>query len=191
MPDSLFSTISHSLSLVYLLAWHLPLHTLYISSPNHCLLLLVTEYATSYSSTHSLLLWVLLSTSKHFLHLLQSIAASLFSCQVWQYRQHLHTWQLNKEAAVDCSKCIVHQPSVLWCCWFGSRKGTWPVKNEWWGASMVICLEWGADLHMVQLMPLPLTVSCSRKSRLVLVLPFWYWPTQVVPDKIQRAVKQL
>jgi len=26
---------------------------------------------------------------------------------------------------------------------------------------MVICLERGADLHMAQLMPLPLTVSCS------------------------------
>ena len=25
---------------------------------------------------------------------------------------------------------------------------------------MVICLERGADLHMAQLMPLPLTVSC-------------------------------
>jgi len=30
-----------------------------------------------------------------------------------------------------------------------------PVKIEWWGASMVICLEWGAnDLRIVQLMPL-------------------------------------
>jgi len=46
-------------------------------------------------------------------------------------------------------------------------------KLEWWGASMVICLEWGADLHMVELMQLPLTVSCFSKSRLV--LPFWYF----------------
>jgi len=46
-------------------------------------------------------------------------------------------------------------------------------------------------LHMTQLIPLPLTVSCSRKSRLVLVLPFWYWLTRVVPDKIQRAIKWL
>jgi len=30
----------------------------------------------------------------------------------------------------------------------------------------------GADLHMAQLMPLPLTISCSSKSRLV-CLPFW------------------
>ena len=33
---------------------------------------------------------------------------------------------------------------------------------------MVICLERGADLHMVQLMPLPLslTVSCSSKIQI-------------------------
>jgi len=28
---------------------------------------------------------------------------------------------------------------------------------------VVICLERGADLHMTQLMPLPLTVSCFSK----------------------------
>jgi len=28
---------------------------------------------------------------------------------------------------------------------------------------VVVCLERGADLHMAQLMPLPLTVSCSSK----------------------------
>ena len=28
---------------------------------------------------------------------------------------------------------------------------------------MVICLEQGADLHMAQLMPLPLTVSCFSR----------------------------
>jgi len=31
---------------------------------------------------------------------------------------------------------------------------------------MVICLERGADLHMVQLMPLPLTVSCFGKIQI-------------------------
>ena len=31
---------------------------------------------------------------------------------------------------------------------------------------MVICLERGADLHTVQLMPLPLTVSCSSKIQI-------------------------
>ena len=31
---------------------------------------------------------------------------------------------------------------------------------------MVICLECGADLHMAQLMPLPLTVSCFSKIQI-------------------------
>ena len=31
---------------------------------------------------------------------------------------------------------------------------------------MVICLERGADLHTVQLMPLPLTVSCFSKIQI-------------------------
>ena len=31
---------------------------------------------------------------------------------------------------------------------------------------MVICLERDADLHMVQLMPLPLTVSCFSKIQI-------------------------
>ena len=31
---------------------------------------------------------------------------------------------------------------------------------------MVICLERGADLHMFQLMPLPLTVSCFSKVQI-------------------------
>jgi len=38
--------------------------------------------------------------------------------------------------------------------------------REWWGAGVVICLERGADLHMAQLMPLPLTVSCSNKIQI-------------------------
>ena len=31
---------------------------------------------------------------------------------------------------------------------------------------MIICLERGPDLHMSQLMPLPLTVSCSSKIQI-------------------------
>jgi len=36
-------------------------------------------------------------------------------------------------------------------------------KTEWWGAGVVIRLEQGADLHMAQRIPLPLTVSCFSK----------------------------
>ena len=39
-------------------------------------------------------------------------------------------------------------------------------KLEWWVAGVVICPEQGADLHKAQLMPLPLTVSCSSKIQI-------------------------
>jgi len=38
--------------------------------------------------------------------------------------------------------------------------------TERWGAGVVVCLELGADLHMVQLMPLPLTVSCFSRIQI-------------------------
>jgi len=79
-----------------------------------------------------------------------------------------------------CSSVVrVHTkvPSVLWHCWLGSRKGIRPVKKLSGGV-----LAWlSAELHIAQLMPLPLTVSASVKSRLV--LPLWYWLTWVVTDK--------
>jgi len=37
-------------------------------------------------------------------------------------------------------------PSVLWHCWLGGRKGIRPVKTEWWGTGVVICLERSANL---------------------------------------------
>jgi len=41
------------------------------------------------------------------------------------------------------------------------------LKTEWWGdAGVVVCLEQGADLHMAQLMPLPLTVYCFTKIQI-------------------------
>jgi len=52
----------------------------------------------------------------------------------------------------------------------GGRKGIQPVKNKWWGAGVAVCLEHGADLHMAQLMPPPLT------HRLLLQLnPDWFY----------------
>jgi len=61
---------------------------------------------------------------------------------------------------------MIYLPSVLRRCWLGGRKGIRPVKTEWWGAGVVICLERGAGLHMAQLMPLPLTVSCFSKIQI-------------------------
>ena len=58
-------------------------------------------------------------------------------------------------------------------------------KTERWGAGVVICLKRGADLHIAQPMPLPLTVSCSSKIHIAF--------TFVVPAHLgspgQRAVK--
>jgi len=48
----------------------------------------------------------------------------------------------------------------------GRQEGHPACKKQWWGAGMVICLERGADLHMAQLMPLPLTVSCFSKIQI-------------------------
>ena len=39
-------------------------------------------------------------------------------------------------------------------------------KTEQWGAGVVICLELGAELHIAQLMPLPLIVSCFSKIQI-------------------------
>jgi len=39
-------------------------------------------------------------------------------------------------------------------------------KLEWWGAGVVVSLERGADLHMAQLMPLPLAISCFSKIQI-------------------------
>jgi len=48
---------------------------------------------------------------------------------------------------------------------------------------VVICLEQGAnDLHMVQLMPLPPIVSCFINIQNS--LPFWFWLTHFVVEKL-------
>jgi len=56
-----------------------------------------------------------------------------------------------------CTFANVQMPLVLFRCWLGGSKGV---------AGMVICGERGADLHMAQLMPLPLTVSCFSKIQI-------------------------
>ena len=52
---------------------------------------------------------------------------------------------------------------------------------------MVICLEQGADLHMAQLMPLPLTVSCF--SEIQIGFTFLVLAHPGIPGK--RAVKRV
>jgi len=45
----------------------------------------------------------------------------------------------------------------------GRQEGHLACKKQ---SGVVICLERGADLHMAQLMPLPLTVSCFSKIQI-------------------------
>ena len=60
-------------------------------------------------------------------------------------------------------------------------------KLEWWGTGVVICLQRGANFHMAQLMPLPLTVSCFSKIQIGFIF--------LVPAHLgspgQRAVKRV
>ena len=60
-------------------------------------------------------------------------------------------------------------------------------KTEWLGAGVVICLERGADLHMAQLMPLPLTVSCFSKIQ----IGFTFLVPADLGSPGQRAVKRV
>ena len=60
-------------------------------------------------------------------------------------------------------------------------------KTERWGTGMVICLEQGADWHLAQRMPLPLTVSCFSKIQ----IGFTFLVTAHPGSPGQRAVKWL
>ena len=48
----------------------------------------------------------------------------------------------------------------------GWQEGHLVCKIRGVGVGVVICLERGADLHIAQLMPLPLTVSCFSKIQI-------------------------
>ena len=52
---------------------------------------------------------------------------------------------------------------------------------------MVICLELGADLHMAQLMPLSLTVSCYSKIQ----IGFIFLAPAHLGSPGQRAIKRV
>jgi len=58
-------------------------------------------------------------------------------------------------------------------------------KTEWWGTGVVICLERDANLHMAQLMPLPLTVSCFSKIQ----IGFTFLVLAHLGSRRKRAVK--
>ena len=62
---------------------------------------------------------------------------------------------------------------------------------EWWGAGVVICLERGADLHMAQLMPLPLTVSCFIKIQIGFTFLVLAHPGNPGQRAVERVIKRV
>jgi len=83
--------------------------------------------------------------------------------------------------------CDNYSASVHPRCWLDGRKGTRPVKTQWWGAGVVICLEQGGNLHTAHLMPLPLTLSCFSKIQ----IGFTFLVPAHPGSSGQRAVKRV
>ena len=114
------------------------------------------------------------------------LAGLLLSTCIYGRYQSIAAGAVLQEMALS-SKCGQRHveswlPSVLWCCWFGGRKGIWPVKKLSGGV-----LAWLSVWSEMQTCIWPSWCHChslfiaSVKSRLV--LPFWYRPTRVVPEK--------
>ena len=99
-----------------------------------------------------------------------------------------------------CVKTISTLRSVLAAasCWFSAlmllvgRQEGHPACRKLSGGILVWLSGMRCRLDIALQMPLPLTISCSSKSRLVLtflVLPFWYLLTRLVPDIYQKSSK--
>jgi len=108
-------------------------------------------------------------------------------CTRWvlAYLQQLNRWQLTVVTVCDLTACVLWSRSCFDYTHvnvnfltksLGIRKGIQPVKTEWCGAGMVICLEWGAKwsswccCHPI--------IACFMKIQYA--LRFWCRLTQVV-----------
>jgi len=94
-----------------------------------------------------------------------------------------------------CVKTISTLRSVLAAasCWFSAlmllvgRQEGHPACRKLSGGILVWLSGMRCRLDIALQMPLPLTITCSSKSRLV--LPLWCQLTRVVLDKIQESRK--
>jgi len=79
------------------------------------------------------------------------------SCS-WNLQRLQHSQNINMDDLLGLCFCYR---------WFVVGKSIRPIKIEWWGFCLVICLEWGAgSLHMVWSVPLPSQtpiISCLIK----------------------------
>ena len=88
---------------------------------------------------------------------------------------------------VTVTLCILHCFQCFDAVGWAAGRASGLLKTEWLGASVVICLERGADLHMAQLMPLPLTVSCFSNTQ----IGFTFLVLAHLGSPGQRAVKRV
>ena len=102
----------------------------------------------------------------------------------WNYSKFSQEFQ--KDFLNNCvtfySQIPILLPSVLWRCWLGGRKGIRPVKNLSGGV-----LAWLSVWSVMQTFIWPSWCHCHSLSlasvKPKLVSPFWYWLTQVIPEK--------
>jgi len=112
---------------------------------------------------------------------------AFFCCNITVLQLYipLNRWFLTSLPLMISRSVQIHrqqQPSALTL--LAERQEGHPASNQTdrCDVGVVIYLQWSADLHTVQLMWMPLTVSCFSKSRLA--LPYGTGRlTWVVPDK--------
>jgi len=108
------------------------------------------------------------SWGNHPLCIIPSLLTNWFLLYaLWELINNFSKWQTTDVHVINRLLCegIVSAFSALTLL-VGRQEGHPAWKTECLGAGMVICLEWVADLHMSQLMLLPLTVSCFSKIQI-------------------------
>ena len=148
MLDSPFPQPLSRSSLVFLLVWDPLLHTPYPFSPNHHLIF--ATHAHTVTITTCLAIVPLLCYLFLIIITTVIIIITVITLKYALVKAGTHCYLLTAFSALTL--LVGRQEGHLAC-----------KKLEWWGTGMVICLQRDADLHMAQLMPLPLTVSCFSK----------------------------
>jgi len=135
-PDNLFPQSLSKFSLVYLLAWHPPVHTPYISSPNHCLL-----YAT-----HAPTIATCFAVVPRLCHLiLVSLLTLYLEFCFCSFMPHIHLTILISSrwsATLSCKNLFQFQetwPSLKWICWYYCIY-TRCSASSW--CCIVLCVAW-------------------------------------------------
>ena len=81
----------------------------------------------------------------------------------------------------NCVLCVIRRPSVLWCCWLGSRKGIQPVKKLSSGV-----LAWLSVWNEVQTCIRPSWCHCHSLS-VAPVNPDWFYLSGTASPRWSRT----